>query len=363
MIIGIDASKAAVKKRTGVENYTYQLILGLKKIDHQNVYYLYTNAPLPEEFSHQVNMFEKRCCLKRFFNKISLPFLLMRTRPDVYLQPLYKIPRSAPDRSITVIHDLAWLKFPEAYSRSERASQLSALENALKYAKKIICVSDSTKDDLIKSFSEAKHKAVTINPSYSEGTFKPISHPKDPLKIDSPYFLFAGRLEERKNIVRIINSFIALKLAEDIPHKLVLAGSPGYGYQKIKQTIAQLDKNLQKFIILPGYIKNEDMPDLMSGAEAFVYPSLYEGFGIAVLDAMAAGTPVITSNTSSLPEIAGEAALLVDPLDEKDITAAMKEILIKKDVKNRLINKGLEQIQKYSWEKSARAVLDLLETL
>lgn len=363
MIIGIDASKSAVTNRTGVENFTYQLILALTKIETSNTFHLYTNKSLPKEIISQPNFFERKSYFKRFFNKIFLPILLLRYKPDVYFQPLYSIPMFAPKKNVAVIHDLAYYKFPEAYSKSEIASQKSSLSNIIKKSQKIACVSNSTKNDLIALFPETKDKIEIIYPSCDQDAYHPIEKPRDPLGVGDYYFLFLGRLEERKNVLKIIEAFALLKEEIGLPHKLVLAGKPGYGYDKIADKIASLDPSIAKQIIMPGFVKQEDMGDLMSGATAFVYPSLYEGFGIPALEAMAAGTPVITANTSSLPEVVGDAAISVSPTDADAIKDAMRDLATSPEKRNSLIEKGFIRIKEFSWEKSAQKLITILESL
>lgn len=363
MLIGIDASKSAAKNRTGVENFTYQLILGLGKLNGENEFNLYTNTPLPRELYSNFNFSQRKTIFKRFFNKLFLPLLLLRYRPDVYFQPLYSIPMFTPKKCVGVVHDLAFHKFPEAYSKSEIASQESSLSNIIKKSQKIACVSNSTKNDLLVLFPETKDKIEIIYPSCDQDAYHPIEKPKDPLGVGDYYFLFLGRLEERKNILKIVEAFGLLKEEIGLPHKLVLAGKQGYGYDKIAEKIASLDPNIAKQIIMPGFVEQADMPDLMSGATAFIYPSLYEGFGIPVLEAMAAGTPVITANTSSLPEVVGDAAILVSPTDTDGIKDAMRDLATSPEKRNSLIEKGFIRIKEFSWEKSAQKLITILETL
>ncbi|MFA7254201.1 MAG: glycosyltransferase family 1 protein [Patescibacteria group bacterium] len=362
MLIGIDASKAAAKNRTGVENYTYQLILALKKVGARDIFLLYTNSKLPKELANKYNMVEKLWGVKRFWNKIFLPIALLRQRPDAYIQPLYMMPLFAPKNNISVVHDLAWAKFPHAYSKSEIMIQKLAIQNAISRAKHIVCVSDSTRNDLIKLYPKARKKATVIYPSYNEGFCYQIAKPKNVIKSEGPYFLFAGRVEERKNIIKIVEAFKLLKDHSDLPHKLVIAGKPGYNFEIILNTINRDFKDVLPFLIFPGYVQSEDMPHLFAGAEAFLYPTLYEGFGLAALDAMSAGIPVITSNKSSMPEAVGDSAVLVDPADAKEIAQAMFDIATSKKYRDSLIKKGLEQIKMFSWEKTANEFIKLLET-
>lgn len=363
MIIGIDASKAASKKRTGVENTIYQIILNLKKIDQKNIYFLYSNASLPTELTDSYNFIEKRFLVKRFWNKLGLPMILTSYRPDVYLQPADMIPFFAPKKTATVIHDLASVKFPDAYSRFDLCLQKTALKSAAQKAKKIICVSESTRNDLIKLYSKTSKKAETVLLAFDKDKYKPINTPRDVLKLNSKYLLFVGRLEERKNVINIVKAFALLKEKGEIEHKLVLAGKPGFNYERIFNTISSLPPAIKKDIILPGYVSDTDMPDLLAGADVFVYPSLYEGFGIPILEAMSAGVPVVTANRSSMPEVAGDAALCVDPTDEIEITKAIWMILTDEKLRGELIKKGLTRAQEFSWEKTARGILDILEKL
>jgi glycosyltransferase involved in cell wall biosynthesis len=363
MIIGIDSSKAAIEKRTGVENYVYQLILHLPKIDTKNTYYFYTNQKLPAETLASKNVIEKLFKIKRLWNKFFLPLYLIKEKTEIYIQPLDMVPKTACKNSIAIVHDLASYKFPDAYSGSERKLQDATLKNIAVNAKKIVCVSNSTKNDLIKYFPSIKDKITVIYPSYNEEIYHPIKGQKDVLNLKTKYFLFVGRLEERKNVTRIVKAFKIFKEKTNLPHKLVLAGKAGFGFETIRDLINQLPAKIKNDIVMSGYIKNEDILDLYAGAEAFIYPSLYEGFGIAVLDAMAAGTPVITANTSSLPEAAGDAAILVNPQNEKEIAKALETISTDKHTREEVIQKGYEHIKKFSWDKTAADFVKLMEEM
>jgi len=360
MIIGIDASKAAVKNRTGIENLVYELILNLIKIDHNNIYYLYTNAPLPKELKHQLNFIEKLDRRKRFWNSWFLPQIVRTNKCDVYLQPTDKIPASAPKKSIAIVHDLAWKYFPAAYSVLGNIRQRQAIDNYLRRAKKLICVSESTKNDLTKYFPEAKSKASVVPLGYDKNVFHPFSSPRDLLKIDSPYILSVGRLEERKNTARLINAFVSLKKEKGIEHKLVLIGSPGYNFDVIYRLINDAGQ-YAKDIVLPGFIKRDKLAEVIARADVFAFPTLYEGFGLSVLDALACGVPVVTSNVSSLPEIVGNAALLCNPEDENDIGEKIFQFISDEKLRDKYSRRAVDQATKFSWEKTARETLNIIE--
>lgn len=360
MLIGIDATKAASKNKTGIENLVYDLILNFKKVDKDNIYFLYTNQPLPVELTNQFNMVECRVRTKRFWNKIGLPIALLKYRPNVYIQPASNIPLFAPKKTIAIVHDLAWRYYPKAYSLANLLKQKLVLRNYSKKAKKIITISQSTKEDLAKFYPKQKHKTIAIPISYNRERFKEIKKPKNVLKIDFPYILFTGRLEERKNIIRIIKAYEKLRDESDnIGHKLVLAGKPGYCYEKIYETINH--SKYLKDIILPGYIADSDYPDLLAGADLFLFPTLYEGFGIPILEAFAMGVPVVTSNISSMPEVAGDSAALVNPLDIEEIYKAMYKIIIDRSLRENYREKGLKRAGEFSFEETARKYLEVLK--
>lgn len=359
MIIGIDASKAAVKKRTGVENFVYQLILALSKLDQKNTYYLYTDAHLPEELKANKNFVEKFVPPHRFWNKLHLSRAILHDKPERYLQPVYTIPPFAPKKSVAVVHDLAWLKQGQAYTFKQRLIQWFALLNICKKAARIICVSNATKHDLITYKPYTKNKISVVY--LAGGNYEPIFHPKDILNIKSDYFLAGGRLDQRKNIINVVKAFYLVK-SRGIDEKIVLIGEPGFGYEEI---LKEIDSNgeYKKDIIMPGFVGPDKLKDLYSGASAFIFPSLYEGFGIPVLEAMQAGTPVITANTSSLPEVAGNAALLVDPQNPSEIADSMARVVSDQVLRADMINKGKIQASKFSWQKSASEILRILEEL
>ena len=177
--------------------------------------------------------------------------------------------------------------------------------------------------------------------------------------LNTKYLLFIGRLEERKNIVGIIKAFEILKEKYKIPHKLVLAGKFGFGAESIKNKIE--NSQYREDIILPGYVSDEEKFELLKNAEVFLFPTFYEGFGLPILEAQSVGTPVVTSNISSMPEVTGGSAILVDPKDTNAIAEAVQKLISDESHKNDIIEKGLENVKRFSWEKCAREVSDIIK--
>jgi len=362
MIIGIDANKATIKKRTGVENFVFELVSNLLKIDQKNQYLLLASSDLPADIAQHSNTSLALSKYRRPWNSFFLPLLLLKNKPDVYLQPLDSIPAFAPDKSIAVVHDLAYKFFEDAYSESESKRQNKVLANVVKTAKKIICVSESTKKDLLDFYPNTENKIEVIYLGYDPDKFHVIDTPKDVLKLGCPYILYSGRLEERKNTLRLVQAFYKLKKENSIPHKLVLAGAPGHNYDQIFNAIRK-EPNLMNDIVMPGHVSHDSLPDLIAQADIFVYPSLYEGFGLSLLEAMACGAAIVTAKSSSLPEVAGDAAVYINPLDVSDIAEGINYLIEHPETKKHYQHLAIERAKIFSWEKTASEFLKALENL
>ncbi len=361
MLIGIDASKAASKQKTGIENLVYQLILNLQAIDRINRYLLYTPLQLDKELTTSINFQQKLIPFTKLWNKIRLPLELLKNKPDVFLMPGYMVPSFSPPRTVVIIHDLAYKFFPDAYSKSELLLQELAAKQAAKKAAKIIFPSESTRNDFLKFHRFSIKKTAVIPLGYNR-TLNTNFSKRNVLRLKTPYILYVGRLEKRKNITTLVKAFQIFKQKTQLPHKLVLAGKPGYKYDEIIQIIDQLGK-LSEDVILPGFISDEKIVGLYSGADAFCLISLYEGFGMPLLEAFASRIPVVTSNTSSLTEVAGEAAVKVDPTNEVEVAEALIKIIQDKFLREKLIKEGLSRVQNYSWQIFAKKVLAVLESV
>ncbi|OQA03264.1 MAG: D-inositol 3-phosphate glycosyltransferase [bacterium ADurb.Bin400] len=361
MDIGVDISGITSIKRTGVENMSYQFLLHLLKLDKTNRYYLYTRNRISDNSLKSPNTTERFLPFPRYWHKLRLPIELLLHKPDIFLAIGYMVPFCSPKKTIVFIHDLAFRYYPEAYSAKELFLQEYALNTAIKHASKLICVSESTRKDLIKFCNVTTDKTTVIHLAHDNKLFRH-SSTKPARSKEKPYVLFVGRLESRKNVVGIIKAFARFKKTTNLPHKLVLVGKPGHGYDKIENEIVA-SGNIRDDIVVTGYVSNSELANLYSGADAFVFPTLYEGFGIPILEAMASGTPVITSTTSSMPEVAGDAAVLVDPTNISDITDALNKLLTNPALKKAYVAKGLERAQQFSWDSSASKLLSIINEL
>lgn len=345
MSIGIDASRANKEKRTGVEWYSYFLIQEFKRIvpaDTQVI--LYSPTPLRDDLLPLPQNWEVRILrwpFARFWTIFRFSWEMLWRKPDALFVPSHIIPFFSPKRTFTTIHDIGFKRFPECYSWLGRCLQNFGTKRALHKAKKILTPSQFTKQELIKIYNAPEQKIIPI-PHGCNTKLCAINADMvlDKYKIKKPYLFYIGRLEKKKNIENILKAVKGLNIL------LVLAGKKGLEFPNYQLQIT----NYQYL----GWVNDKDAQMLMNEAEILLYPSLYEGFGFPILDAFSLGVPVITSNCASMPEVAGDAALLVNPKNPQEITEAIKKILTNPELKNNLISKGKERAKQFSWQTCAQ---------
>ncbi|NKQ39724.1 MAG: glycosyltransferase family 4 protein, partial [Methanosarcinales archaeon] len=265
-------------------------------------------------------------------------------------------------KKIITVHDTIPFYFPNMFDFMTRYRYKILFSRTLKNSDKIIADSYNTKQDLIKHFKipEKKIKVIHLaaNENYKQLKENEINNIKQKYNLNYSFILYVGTLEVRKNISILLKSLYKLK-KQGIKHKLVITGKKGWKYKSIFKIIEQL--NLQKDVIFIGYVSDEDLPALYNAADLFVYPSIYEGFGLPPLEAMQCGTPVITSNTSSLPEVVGNAGIMIDPYDVVELANNMHEVLVNVSLREELSKKGLERAKLFSWKKCAEEHLKIYE--
>lgn len=383
MIIGIDASRAFLEKRTGIEEYSFQVIKNLRdKLDgHRVVLYVrkgqdlrFKNLDLriPENWKVKVIRWP------RFWTQIGLSLEMLFHPIDVLFVPAHTVPLIHPKNTVVTIHGLEYEFFPKAYPFFDRLYMRFSIKNSCRWASKIISVSENTKRDLMKLYKVPEEKTEVVSEGYTKNlefrilNLESISNDRKP----NPYLLFIGRLEERKNVIRIIDAFEILKEKYKIPHQLVLAGKPGFGYEKIRFKI--LESRFKKNIKELGYISDEEKGWHLKNASVFLFPTLYEGFGLPILEAQSLGVPVVASNNSSIPEVVDvslrkdtnqnlrksdflASAELVDPMKAEEIAEATWRIISDEKLRNDLIEKGLGNIKRFSWEKCATAIAEMIQ--
>lgn len=360
MNIGIDASRAARPERTGTENYSLHLIRALLDLDSPHRFRLYFNRQPAANLLPPSPQADLRVIpFPRLWTHVRLAWEMLLHPPDVLFVPAHVLPLIHP-RSVATIHDLGYRHFPEAHTRSARLYLEWGTRYSARASRLVIADSRATRDDLVSMYGVPECRIRVAYPGICPG-LAPVSDSavidrvRGKYGISRPYLLYVGTLQPRKNLLRLMDAFAALPEQ----YVLVLAGKKGWLYSDILSRAEAL--GVGRRVIFTGYVPDEDLPALLSGAEVFVFPSLYEGFGLPVLEAMACGAPVVCSDTSSLPEVAGDAALLVSPTDTAALAAAMNQVLTDGDLRQRLVLRGREQAAKFTWQRCAQTVLEVLE--
>ena len=274
---------------------------------------------------------------------------------DVVHTPVLLVPPRRSRALVVSVLDLSFLLYPQFHGRWSRATARMGLGRAVRDADALIAISAHTADDLVR-LTGVDWGRVHVIPLAADLRFEPVRDPSVPARygIDSRYVLYLGTLEPRKNLKVLLHAFARLDATDA---KLVLAGAKGWMFQEIFETVERL--GLTSRVVFPGFVADADLPALLNGAEVFVYPSEYEGFGLPVLEAMSCGTPVVTTHVSSLPEVAGEAALLVPPRDAGALHDALRRVLSEPTLREEMRGRGLERAAGFSWARTARETADV----
>lgn len=362
MIIGIDGNEANVKKKVGVSVYTLKLLEYFRKQANSKLQFkvFLRNKPLSflpkesENFTYEVIQG------KFLWSQIFLPIhLYFKTQIDVYFAPAHYAPRYCPVPVVVTIHDLSFFYFPSEFKKKDLFQLKNWTSYSIEIASAVIAVSKTTKKDIQQHYAiPDSHIHVVYNGFEKESNTSKSAVMNDFNLEKNRFILYVGTLQPRKNIKTLIKSF---KLFHEIhpEFKLVLVGKKGWLYDSIFEEVAA--QNLSESIIFTDYIPDNDVSELYKNALCFVMPSLYEGFGIPILEAMAHNCPVISSHTSSLPEIGGDACLYFEPKDEKDLLHDIERLLDDTELRKKLIQKGKERIKEFSWQRSAKETLEILE--
>jgi exopolysaccharide biosynthesis WecB/TagA/CpsF family protein len=368
MKIAVDASRATRAVRTGTETYARHVIERLVTLEQaRGVCWTRFFQEEPGDWLAGLPAVSRRVLPRpRMWTYSALAPTLLRQGFDAIWVPSHVLPPTAPLRripSLVTVHDLGYEHFPAAHTLVQRAYLRLTTRYHARAATRITADSYATRRDLIQMYGADPEKISVVHLGVDHDRFRPVA---DPLALETVraryhtgkrFILHVGTLQPRKNLNRLLRAFATV--ARELPDvTLVLAGAQGWLAGDLEESIRHL--GIDERVVLPGYVAGEDLPALLSAAELFVLPSLFEGFGLPVLEAMACGTPVFTSNTSSLPEVAGDAALLVDPLDKTGIARGIHLLLTQTALRAALRERGLAQAQAFTWDRTAGQILDLL---
>jgi glycosyltransferase involved in cell wall biosynthesis len=288
--------------------------------------------------------------------QLHVPWVLRRERPDVFHSPHYVLPPAVPCRAVVTIHDTIHLTFPQYLpNRAAHAYARAAMWAAVRRSDRILTVSEASKRDILTFFNVPEEKVVVVYNAIDERFWhqpnaEQVARVRERFQLDGRYVLYVGNIKPHKNVVRLIEAFHALRrgVLEDL--KLVIIGDEISKYPGLRRAVHV--HKLHKHVRFLGYLPDDTLAVLYRLASVFVFPSMYEGFGLPPLEAMASGTPVVTSNVSSLPEIAGDAALLVDPYDTEAIVDGMRRVLTEPSLAAELRRRGFVRARDFSWDRS-----------
>jgi glycosyltransferase involved in cell wall biosynthesis len=364
--IGIDAHMVG-ERETGNETYVLSLLKSLLQLDGA------------EEFDYRAITLDDGRLLSQLGERgkigvvrvrpsaslvripLSMPLLAAREKLSL-LHVTYVAPPICPCPTVVSVHDIAYKLYPEYFPARVRRMLSAMVPLSMRRAAHVLTLSQSARQDILAHYGMPESK-VSVVPAGVGPQFRvleseaPLSAVQDRYGIEGAYILAVGNLQPRKNIRRLIEAYSRLPATLQRKYRLVVAGQALWLHSGIYQ--AAIDHGVQHRLVFTGYVPDQDLVPLYNAATLFVYPSLYEGFGLPVLEAMACGTPVVTSNLSSLPEVAGEAALLADPSDVHDLAAQMARVLEDPQLARRLSEQGLERARAFSWQETARRVIEI----
>lgn len=366
MRVGIDA-RLVYYRQAGISRYTVQLIEGLARCDAQDEFTVIqsvkSKSPIIDRpgFSTHYAFTPSHHRLERFV----LPLELGMLRLDVLHSPDFIPPMLRGTRSVITIHDLVFLLYPHLLTK-DSARYYGQIDQAVARADAIIAVSEATKRDIIRLLGVPERKIKVIYEAASPA-FRPQRSPevvqrvRERFGLHGEFVLFVSTIEPRKNVPLLLQAYRRLLDEYKVEVKLVLAGEKGWMYESVYELVKTL--RLQDRVIFLGRVSSDELLWLYNTAELLVAPSIYEGFGLTPLEAMACGTPVVASNVSSLPEVVGDAGLLVDPFSVDEITVAIARVLQDSELRAQMSAKGLAQSERFSWDKAAIETLALYHSV
>jgi glycosyltransferase involved in cell wall biosynthesis len=371
MRICLNASPA-VHHIAGLGRYTQELMAALLEVDSENEYVAFYNRPseaqvdppldrLPRLTTNLATKPWRMSALVAHFARI--PQNRLFPGVDLFHATDHLLPRVTRLKSVFTLHDLVFRFYPHTHKPLNRWFLTLMMPRFLNAADAVIAVSESTKRDAIQAYGidEAKITVIYegVTDQFQRASPQAIAAVRRKYGLPDKFILSVATIEPRKNLTSLLEAYHALK--DEVSLGLVIVGKKGWLYSDFFNRLGEL--GLERDVLFPGFVPDEDLPALYSAADLFVFPSLYEGFGLPVVEALACGTPIVTSNAASLPEVAGDAALLVDPTSVDDLVRAVREVLGSKDLQEELRARGPRQAARFSWQKAARETLAVYTSL
>jgi glycosyltransferase involved in cell wall biosynthesis len=365
--IGLDAT-AIPPKRVGAGNYIFNLVDRLAKLDTENEYFIFAKQEHVHEWNirgsnfHFVVSASRVRTMRIAWEQCILPLLIRRYALDVLHSPHYTIPVLNGSKSVVTFCDMIFYMYPQVHTFTKRLFFRWFIHRSARRADCIIAISESTAKDIARILQIPRERIVSVPLGVGEA-YRPVRNERQLSEVcghyrlePHKYILYVGVLEPRKNIPRLLDAYASLREI-GLRQPLAIVGRRGWRCEDLFRAIAAL--GLEEQVVFTGYVPEQHLPVLYSAARAFVYPSLYEGFGLPVLEAMACGTPVVTSCASSMPEVVGDAGVLINPERHEDIAAGIRRVLEDPDLECWLREAGPARAALFTWERTASQTIEV----
>jgi len=362
--IGLIGYEANAPQRVGSNQYAFELLRTLHCLDRKNEYLIFLpQSPLSDMPEERKGWTYRVVGPAKLWNFFGLPIALFKARKqlDLVFNPGHYAPLFTFNPLLISIMDLGYLRFPDQFTKRTFWKLKYWTLFSLRKAVQVFSISQFTKDDLIKTYQISEKKITITHPGHDDREFNPqislakVKKVREKYKLGGNYLLFLSTLKPSKNIEGLLRAFKIFQESNS-GYQLVIAGKKGWLFGRIFALVKEL--KLESKIVFTDYVDKNDIPGLLKGANVFVLPSFWEGFGISVVESMAVGTPVVVSDAGSLPEIVGQAGIVVDPDSDKEIARGIEKALKNKDD---LVKKGFEQAKKFNWDGCARITLEVLK--
>lgn len=365
MVIGIEAARANRKQKTGTERYAYELIRAMAECDQRTKFHLYTDSTLESGLQNLGPNISERLLVwppKRLWTQFRLSVEMLTRPPDILFIPAHVIPFIHPRRTVTTIHDIGFDRFPGVYARKELLYNKFAVRFTLRTATHIIVPSQFVKNEMLEQYHCDPNRITVIHHGFHPEPFLQATTDtsfRDRYGFHKPYALFVGRLQQKKNVVRLVDAFSRFHMRTHGSIDLVLIGQPDHGFTEAQALMRE--RGVTSSVHVLGFVPPTDMIGILQHASVFLFPSLYEGFGFPILEAQAAGVPVLTSTGGPMREVGGEGARYVDPLNVEEIALAIEELFSNTELCETLRMNGIKNIARFSWSRCAEQTLTLLK--
>ncbi len=352
----------------GVKVYTQNLLPHLFPMNSKNHYVLmYQNPNLIGTYASYPNVDEMALSIPGsiIWDQVAVPWIAKKKKLDVIFNPKFTIPLLSSAKKVFVLHGSEWFVIPKTFLWYDRWYFSKLVPLYCRHADKFISVSHTVKNDVVKFTGVDPDKVIPIHNGYDQDRFHVIKDSnhlkavKQKYQLPNKFILWVGQIYPPKNVGRLLRAFSQIK--GEISHQLVIAGEQRWQGKDELRLIRDL--GIQDRIHFTGWVSHDDLPVFYNLADLFVLPSLYEGFGIPLLEAMACGCPVLTSRTGTPPEVVGDTGYLVDPLNVDEIAKGIREVLSNLRIREAMVQKGFERVKSFSWEKCARETLEVLESV